>query len=135
MAEHTTVKREPLLGFGELLARTGRDLAELVRCEVELARLEIAEEARDIARASAVLIAGAIAAFLALLLLLFAAAWGLAEVMAPGFAFLLVGGVVAILAVVLILAGRTRLARIDPVPQQTTTTLKEDARWARQQLR
>jgi len=135
MAERVVTKREPQLGIGELLARTGRDLADLLRCEVELARLEITEEARSFARASAVLVAGAVAAFLALLLLLFAAAWGLAEVMAPGFAFLIVGAVVAVVATILILAGRARLTKIDPVPRQTTTTLEEDARWARQQLR
>ena len=135
MAEHITTKRDPQLGIGEVLARTGRDLAELLRCVVELARLEITEEARGFARASAVLVAGAVAAFLALLLLLFAAAWGLAEVMAPGFAFLIVAGVVGVLATAMLVIGRRRIARIDPVPQQTATTLKEGARWARQQLR
>jgi len=135
MAEQTAQKREPQLGIGELLARTGRELADLLRCEVELARIELTEEARATAKASVVLIVGAIAAVLAVLLLLFAAAWGLAEGMAPGWAFLIVGALTAVGATLLVLAGRQRLAQVDLVPRQTTTTLKEDARWASQQLR
>ncbi len=129
-----TRPREPELGLGELIGRTGHDVADLLRCEVELARLELSEEARAAVRASAVLAAGGVLGFLALLLLLFAAAWGLAEVMAPGFAFLVVGAAVAVLASILIWAGRRRAARLDPAPHQTATTLKEDVRWARQQL-
>jgi len=97
--------------------------------------MEMGDEAKPAARASAVLAAGACAAFFAVMLLLFAAAWGLAEVMPTGFAFLIVGVVTGIVAYIAINAGRRRLAAVDPVPHQTATTLEEDARWARQQLR
>ena len=69
---------------------------------------------------------------LALLLVLFAAAWGLATVMPTGVAFLIVAVVVAIVAAVLFAAGRTRMKEATPVAPQTVDTLQEDARWARQ---
>jgi len=135
MADTVTRAPDADAGLGELLGRTGRDLAELMRCEVELARLELVDEAKDAARASAVLAGGGLLACFALLLLLFAASWGLAEIMPTGVAFLIVAVVTAAVAAALVAMGRRRLARVDTVPRETANTLKEDARWARQQLR
>ena len=73
------------------------------------------------------------AALLGLLMLSFAAAWGLAEVMAVGFAFLIVGGLYVAVAGTLFVSGRQRLAAVHPVPQQTVETLKEDVAWAKEQ--
>jgi hypothetical protein len=57
----------------------------------------------------------------------------LAEVMAAGFAFLIVGLVWAIVAGVLALRGRQHLQNVTPVVPATKETLKEDVEWARQQ--
>jgi hypothetical protein len=62
-------------------------------------------------------------------------AWGLAEVVDAGWAFLIVGVVVGAAAAVLAMNGRKRLAEVRPVPDQTVDTLKEDARWARAQVK
>jgi uncharacterized membrane protein len=78
---------------------------------------------------------GALAGYLALILLSFAAAWGLAEVVDAGWAFLIVGLLVAAVAAVLAVNGRNKLRQVHPVPDQTVDTLKEDARWARAQLK
>jgi hypothetical protein len=75
----------------------------------------------------------AVAGLIALMLLSFAAAWGLAEVMPEGVAFLLVGVVWAAVAGALALRGRTELERVDPVPPQTRQTIQEDVQWAKQQ--
>jgi len=135
MAEALRTQRDPDVGLGQLLGRTGRDLADLMRCEVELARLELVDEAKQAGRASALLVVGGVFGAFALLLALFAAAWGLDEVMPTGFAFLIVAIVTAVVAAVLISVGRKRLARIETVPRNTAATLKEDAEWARQQMR
>ena len=69
---------------------------------------------------------------MAVLLLPFAAAWGLAEVVPEGVAFLIVGVVWAAVAAALLVTGRQRLAEAR-IPEQTVQEVKEDAQWVRQQ--
>ena len=121
--------------LGELFSSLTTDLSQLVRAEMELARVEIREEASKAGKAAGMLGGGALAGYLALILLSFAAAWGLAEVVDAGWAFLIVGLVVAAVAAVLALTGKKRLQQVHPVPDQTVDTLKEDARWARAQVK
>ena len=118
--------------IGELLSATTHDLQELFRLEIELAKTELQENARTAARAGTFLGAGGLLAYLALALMCFAAAWGLANVMPTGVAFLIVGVVVALAAGVCLLAGRSRLEAFDAVPVQTVETIKEDVQWAEQ---
>jgi uncharacterized membrane protein YqjE len=123
---------EPSLG--ELLGELTQEFGQLVRSEMELARVELKEEAGRAGRAGAMLGGAAAAGYLALALLAFAAAWGLAEVIEPGWAFLVVGLAVGAVAAVLAVTGRNRLREVSPLPDQTVETLKEDARWARAQV-
>lgn len=118
--------------LGELLSATTQDFSQLVRAELDLAKLELKDEATTAAKAGGMLGAAGVLGHLALLLALFAAAWGLATVMPIGVAFLIVAVVVAIVAAVLFAAGRNRLKEATPVAPQTVDTLQEDARWARQ---
>jgi hypothetical protein len=55
--------------------------------------------------------------------------------MPDGLAYLLVGLVYAGVAAVLFMQGRKRAAELNPVPEQTVETLKEDVAWARAQTR
>jgi uncharacterized membrane protein YqjE len=121
--------------LGELFGTLTSDLGELVRSEMELARVEIREEAAKAGRAAGLLAAGGLIAYLGLGLLAMAAAWGLAEVVDAGWAFLIVGLVVAAIGAVVVIKGRDRLREVRPVPNETVETLKEDARWARAQVK
>jgi uncharacterized membrane protein YqjE len=121
--------------LGELFGRLTTDLGELMRSEIELARVEIRDEAAKAGRAAGLLGVGGLVAYLGLALLATAAAWGLAEVIDAGWAFLIVGLVVAAIGAGLAMAGRRQLAQVRPVPDQTVETLKEDARWARAQVK
>lgn len=117
--------------LGMLLKDLTHEVQQLLRAEVELAKVETREE---ISRATDAAKQGAIAgvtAFFAVLLLSFAAAWGLAEVMPIGVAFLIIGALYAVAALVTGLAARTRARRIDLVPHATVQTLEEDAKWLR----
>lgn len=125
----------PDQSLGELFGTLTSDLSELVRSEMELARVEIREEAAKAGRAAGLLGAGGLIAYLGLGLLAMAAAWGLAEVVDAGWAFLIVGLVIAAIGVVVLMKGRDRLREVRPVPEETVETLKEDARWARAQLK
>jgi hypothetical protein len=75
--------------------------------------------------------AAGVVAFLALILLSFAVAWGLAEVMPAGLAFLIVGLVFGGVAFAVFQIGRDRIQQVDPVPRETVDTIKEDVQWVR----
>jgi uncharacterized membrane protein YqjE len=119
--------------LGELFARLGDDFGTLVSTQVELARIEIREEAARAGKAAGMLSAGAAFGWAAVLILSVAAALGLAEVMPEGWAFAIVGAVHAAIAAVLLLRGRERLQQVAPIAPVTKETIKEDVQWARQQ--
>jgi hypothetical protein len=133
-AAYVTEPLEPDKSLGELFSNLTGDLSDLMRKEVELAKVEIKEEVRDAGKGAGLLGAGAFCGYLAVLLISFAAAWGLSEIVPEGIAFLIVGVFYAIAALVLGLMGKQEIAQVDPVPQQTVETLQEDVRWAKQQL-
>jgi hypothetical protein len=119
--------------LGSMLRELADDVSELASLEVALAKTEMLAEVDKAKRAAA---AGGLAAYfagLAGLLLAFAAAWGLAEVMAEGLAFLIVGAVIGVVAIVLGLTARNRARTIDPLPRETVQTIEEDVRWLSQQ--
>ncbi len=120
--------------LGDLFSQLTADMSRLVRDEVELAKVEINETVQNARTAG---ISFGVAGFLGLMafvLLSFAAAWGLAEVVPTGVAFLIVGGVYGLVALVLAALGRQKVKAAKPVPEQTVETLKEDVTWAKQQM-
>lgn len=125
---------EPDQSLGDLLGRLSQDFSGLVATQVELAKVEIKEEIAQAGRGAGMLGGGAFCAYLGVVLLSFAAAWGLAAVMPTGFAFLIVGVLYAVAAAVLLPQGRDRIRRLRPVPEKTAQTVKEDVRWAREQM-
>ena len=121
--------------LGELFNRLGDNLSQLISSQMDLARAELKEEAKQAGQAAGLLGAGSILGYLTLTLLCFAAAWGLAEVIPEGFAFLIVAAVVGIVAAVMVMLGRQRLEAAKEVAPETVETLKEDAEWTRRQIR
>jgi F0F1-type ATP synthase assembly protein I len=119
--------------LGELFSEMTGDLSTLMRKEVELAKVEVKEEASRAGKAGGMLGGGAFAGYFALLFLSFALAWLLDEWMHTALAFLIVGLLYAVVAAVLVVRGRARLQSVNPVPQQTVETLKEDVQWAKAQ--
>ena len=82
-----------------------------------------------------VVILGALLGSSALLILLLAAVAGLSEVMPAWAASLIVGGAVAVVAVILLLAGRSRLKAKTLVPDRTLASVSDDVRMAREHLK
>ena len=117
--------------LSELLSDVTGEIATLFRQEVELARVETSEQVSRAAKAGAMLGAAAVVGFLTLILLAFAAAWGLTEVVPEGVAFLIVAVVFGLVAAVLASAGKKKIASIRPVPDQTVQTLKDDVQVAK----
>jgi uncharacterized membrane protein YqjE len=122
----------PEKSLGDLVSELTDDFSNLVSTHIELAKVEIKEEVAKAGKGAGLLSGAAIAALMAVLLLSFAAAWGLSEIVPEGVAFLIVGLVWAGAAAVLGLSGRQRLQEAKG-PEQTVQEVKEDAQWIRQQ--
>jgi uncharacterized membrane protein YqjE len=129
----TRQPKQPDRSLGELFSEMTSDLSGLVRKEIELAKVETKEEASKAAKAGGMLGAGAVTAHMALLFLSLALAWLLAEFLPTPVGFLIVGVIYAVAAAVLLMQGKKRLQEVDPVPQQTVETLKEDVEWVKAQ--
>jgi F0F1-type ATP synthase assembly protein I len=124
--------QEPLQAdrsLSDLLAALTTDLSRLFRDEVELAKEEVKQEGRKATRAGAAFGAAAFVGLLAGVALVMTLGFGLDEAMPTWLAFLIVTVLLGAVAAVLAQRGRTEAKAIDPAPQQTIQTLKEDAQW------
>jgi hypothetical protein len=119
--------------FGELVGELSNDLSRLVRQEIQLAKVETREDLAKAGRGAGMLGGAGIAGLLTLLFLSLALMFALATVMDVGWAALTVGVLWGVAAAVLAVAGRSGLRRATPPLEETTETLKEDARWVRRQ--
>ncbi len=120
--------------LGQLFSELADNLQQLMRKEVELAKVEATEQAKRASKAGAMFGAGVTLGIFGLLLLLFAAAWGLATVMNTGLAFLIVSILCLVVAGLCAVLGRKRLAQIRP-PQETVQTIKQDVQVAQSALK
>lgn len=125
---------EPNTSIGELVGRISDDLSGLMRDHIQLARHEITEEAKKAGKAAGMLSAAALAGWLSLVMLSFAAAWGLAVAFdSIWLGFLVVGLLWAVVAGITFMIGRNRMGEVDPVPDETVVELREDREWLREQ--
>ena len=130
----TLVRQELELARAEA-ARAGDAVVTLAKQELQLATAEMQEKGRKAApgvgmigaaAGLALLAAGALTAFLILVL---------DGVMATWLAALLVGLVYALVAGVFYVIGKRRVADAGPfLPEQTIETVKEDIEWAKTQI-
>jgi uncharacterized membrane protein YqjE len=129
----TTEAKDPDKSIGELFGEMTGELSVLFRKEVDLAKVELKAEAQRAGKAGGMLGGGAVAGYMALLFASFALAWLLDEWMHTAVAFLLVAVLYGVAAAVLFAKGRDEIKNVNPVPQQTVETLREDVEWARAQ--
>ncbi len=120
--------------LSELVSDVTSQLQALMRKEVELARAEIKEELSKAAKGAAAFAVAGVVGFLAAIALVFAAAWGLSEIVPEGVAFLIVGVLLLAVAGILFTQGRKKIAEVSPVPELTVETVKEDVQTAKDSL-
>ena len=125
--------QQPDQSLGELFSQLSGDLSALMRDEVQLAKTEMTDSAKQAARAGGMLAAAGFAGYMAIVLLSFALAWGLAELVPIGVAFLIVGLIWIAVGAVLYVTGRQRLQTAELKPEQTIETMQENVQWAKQQ--
>ena len=100
-----------------------RDGVELVRKEVQLAKLETTEKVSQLANGLVFVIVGALLLVVALGFLAEALVEGLAAIVgSEGLAALIVGAIVAIVGIVLVLKGKSNLSPENLKPSRTLRT-------------
>ncbi|WP_090096973.1 phage holin family protein [Lentzea jiangxiensis] len=117
--------------LGDLVSELTGDLSKLMRQELELAKAELREEASKAGKATGMLAAAGFAGYLTTVLLSFALVFALGAVMPLGWAALIVAVLWGIAGAVLYTSGRAKLRTVNPKPERTVATLKEDAEWAK----
>jgi CHASE3 domain sensor protein len=120
--------------LGALFSELGGQMQDLVQQEMALAKAEVKEQAVRAGRTAGLFAGAGVAGFVGLLLVAMAVAWGLAEAIPAGLAFLAVGLVFVVAAGLLFVQGRTSARRIRPVPTETVRTLRDDIDAARSAL-
>jgi Putative Actinobacterial Holin-X, holin superfamily III len=121
--------------LGDLVSELTGDLSKLMRQELELAKAEIRQEAVKAGKATGMLAAAGFAGYLTTVLLSLALVFALGAVMPLGWAALIVAALWGIAGAVLYSAGRARMRTVNPKPERTVETLKEDAEWAKHPTR
>lgn len=122
--------------LGELFGDLARETGTLVRQEVQLAKTEMSQNASRVGRDIGFLAVGGLVAYAGVLGILAAVILGLvAAGLEPWLAALIVGVVVTLTGYLLVRRGLDALKHQDLAPRQTVETLKEDAQWAKQQIK
>ena len=118
--------------LADILRDVVRNLQEIVRSEVRLARTEIADEAARAKLFMALLAAGAVTALFAALFLLLTIVFALALLIPLWAAMLIPATALAVVASVLLAAGVKRFKQRRPMLEHTVESLKENVTWAQQ---
>lgn len=121
--------------IAELLSDIVGNIQNIIRSEVRLAKTEITEEATAAGKAAGILAAGVVLALYAVGFLLLCLVYALRGPLPDWAAALVVGLAVAGVAGLLVMVGVQRIKNVDPKPEQTIDTIKEDVQWVKQQTR
>ena len=102
---------------GELLGDITRDLSTLMRQEVELAKAELRESAKQSGKGAGLLGGAGIVGHLAVVFLLIAIWWSLGNEIGRGWSGLIVAVVLAVIAAVLGVMGRNQVKAAPGLPK------------------
>jgi membrane protein len=125
--------RAPERPLGELFRALSRDASALLRQEFALARAEMRQNVRALARDGVLVLLGAFAALLGLLVLLAALVIGVGDLMGDRYALgaLVVGILLLAIGGGLALAGVKKAKGTPLAPEETLATLRDTGEWAR----
>ena len=119
----------------EVLQGAIGNIQEIIRSEFQLARAEIKAVLEKIPGPASMIGLGLGISLYAIGFILLAIVYKLSTVMATWAAALLVGGVLALLAITTLVAATNKIKHINTVPEKTVETLKENMTWAKKQMK
>jgi hypothetical protein len=109
---------------GDLLGDVTRDLSTLMRQEIELAKAEARESARQAAKGGSMFAGAGVAGHMVLVFLSVALWWALGDAIGWGWSALVVAAVWAVVALVLYLRGRAETRRVRGMPRTAESVKK-----------
>lgn len=118
-----------------LFADLARETSRLFRQEIALAKAEITDRMGQLGTGAAELVVGGFILYAGLLGLMAAAIIGLTYVLPVWLATLIIAFAVTVIGVILLLLGRRHLEPGKLVPHRTMRSLRDDADWAKEQMR
>ncbi|GGB30536.1 phage holin family protein [Allosediminivita pacifica] len=119
--------RRQIRDTGTLLSDALRQVIALIRGEMDLFRAELDQNVKKAGTALGLLVGGVVILLVALNVLAGAAVTAIAEAgLAPGWSALLVGGVLLILALILVKVGQGNLKLASLAPTRTKKNLERD---------
>jgi uncharacterized membrane protein YqjE len=110
-------------------------LAEIIRSEIRLARVEVRADIAQVARASVFVAIGAVFGLYALGFALLSVVYALATRVTPWLSALIVGVGVGVIAAIFLQVGRTKMKQVDLKPDNTIRSLQENVTWMKKQVR
>ncbi len=112
--------------IGKLVADATHDISSIMRSEVALAKAEIRADAQKAGLGAGMFAAAGTLAFLALILLLISAAYGLvAAGLAPWLAFLIVSAVLLVVGAILVLVGKRSIDGVKGKPERAIKSTQD----------
>jgi hypothetical protein len=117
-------ERAATTGVGDLISGVTRDLSTLFRQEVELAKSELTESAKQAGKGAGMFGGAAVAGLFALLFLSITVWWALGYLIGNAWSALVVTVVYGIVALILFLRGRAQLKTVRGAPR-TVESLKK----------
>ncbi len=117
----------PEASLGQLVSELIGDLGRLVRQELRLAQSEVSEKFKQAQYGLYAIVTGLLVAFCALLILLQALVIALSNVMPAWLAAVAVGGVLTVVAFLLIRQGRENLKARNLVPERSLRAARKAA--------
>jgi uncharacterized membrane protein YqjE len=128
VTRHAPGYRATEQSVGDLVSLAATDVSQLVRCEIELAKLELKNDLRRVGMGAALLGVAAFTGCLILVLLCFALAYGLHALGLPGgmwAAFMVTAFACLLLAALAVLLGWTKVRKLTGL-RRTRRTVSDD---------
>ena len=132
----TDVNKQPSPeGLGSIVSGIVKDLQEIVRGEVKLAKTEIKEDVSAMGKGAASIAAGGIVAFVGFVFLMLSATFVLSKWVEMWIAALIVAVALLLIGAILAMSGKKKLSASSLKPTESMESLKEDQAWASQQIK
>ena len=128
------VVRKEERSIGELFSELANETSTLIRQEVALAQVEITQKASTAGKNVGYLAVGGFVGYAGLLAIVAGVIMGLSYFIPAWLAAIIVGAIIAVVSYVLVSSALSALKNMDVKPTETVESIKEDARWLKNQV-
>jgi len=130
----TEAVRKEERSIGELFSELAGETSTLIRQEVALAQVEITQKASKAGKNVGYLAVGGFVGYAGLLAIIAGVILAMANFMPAWLAAIIVGAIIGVVSYVLVSSALTELRNMDVTPTETVETIKEDAKWLKNQV-